>query len=69
MRETLVFLTHLDHEDTHMIMTSKLQKQVQKKKKSKTIFVQFIVKSIEFFPIRNYKIDGSEWDRDKLNTL
>ena len=28
MRETLVFLTHLDHEDTHMIMTSKLQKQV-----------------------------------------
>ena len=28
MRETLVYLTHLDHQDTEAIMTSKLSRQV-----------------------------------------
>ena len=28
MRETLVYLTHLDHKDTENIMTTKLAKQV-----------------------------------------
>ena len=28
MRETLVYLTHLDHKDTEQIMTQKLARQV-----------------------------------------
>ena len=29
MRETLVYLTHLDHKDTEQIMTQKLARQVR----------------------------------------
>lgn len=48
-----------DHEDTHLLMTSKLQKQVR---------------SLPQPPSRRVvsessQIDGSEWDHEKLNTL
>ena len=38
MRETLVYLTHLDYIDTERIMTEKLQNQVGRFSSSKTAF-------------------------------
>lgn len=42
MRETLVYLTHLDYENTEAIMTSKLQNQV-----SQSVY-HFLVGIVEF---------------------
>ena len=41
MRETLVYLTHLDYIDTERIMTEKLQNQVRLQKFSPALFVKF----------------------------
>ena len=57
MRETLVYLTHLDHKDTEQIMTQKLARQVS------------FIKKKWFYKGDNLKVDDSEWSWKNLNTL
>lgn len=56
MREVLVYLTHLDVQDTELIMTDKLARQVS------TTFDQSE-------SLTNVQIDGTEWSWNNLNTL
>ena len=63
MRECLVYLTHLDVQDSEIIMSNKLTKQVR----------QVFYKSLNNYPVSKlsnpYQIDGSEWSWNNLNKL
>ena len=61
MRETLVYLTHLDYIDTERIMTEKLQNQVGRFS-TKVIFHKNSFNGI-------FQVNGNEWSWKNLNTL
>ena len=64
MRETLVYLTHLDYDDTEMIMLTKLAKQG-------VWLLQFgpVVAFDSRWVCRGHAVDNSEWSWHRLNTL
>ena len=72
MRETLVYLTHLDSNDTEMIMTEKLQSQVNGSEWSwKNLNTVRRILHILFYRLANgvivYKISGTYADLIELN--
>ena len=64
MRSILVYLTHLDVQDTEAIMTTKLSKQVSLQ--SGEMCHSYVSRRSFLLP---QQIDGSEWSWNNLNTL
>lgn len=71
MRETLVYLTHLDHEDTEGQMLEKLTNQARKRPEysSETPW-QFLRSALNSFRFRlHLQLNGKEYSWNTLNTL
>jgi exportin-1 len=62
MKEVLVYLTHLDTQDTENILTEKLQKQVSDRNQPRPFQGWLMTSSLS-------QVDGTEWSWSNLNTL
>lgn len=69
MRETLVYLTHLDYDDTEMIMLGKLAKQGAPWSRVPDGSSALIAHRCTPRTARVFAVDGSEWSWHRLNTL